>query len=81
MGGAPATLILDLLEWVALEPRLYAEANRAWRTSCPRLPVWEDAFELGFVRRGSADDAAPTIELTEAGRRALCAARPAARGA
>jgi hypothetical protein len=21
----------------------------AWRTSCPMLPVWEDANDLGFV--------------------------------
>jgi hypothetical protein len=23
----------------------------AWRTSCPRLPVWEDANDRGFVMR------------------------------
>src|SRR5215813_9143167 len=36
-------LILDLLEWIGPEPRPYAEVLDAWRTSCPRLPVWEDA--------------------------------------
>ena len=36
-------LILDLVEWVAREPRPYPELIDAWRTSCPRLTVWEDA--------------------------------------
>lgn len=44
-------LILDLVEWVARMPRPYAEVMEAWRTSCPRLPVWEDAVERGLVER------------------------------
>jgi hypothetical protein len=40
-------LILDLLEWMGPEPRLYAEVIEAWRTSCPRLPVWEEAGDRG----------------------------------
>ena len=44
-------LILDLVAWVAVEPRPYAEVMDAWRTSCPRLPVWEDAVDRGLVRR------------------------------
>lgn len=43
-------LVLDLLAWVEREPRSYGETLEAWRTSCPRLPVWEDAVELGLVR-------------------------------
>ena len=48
-------LILDLLEWMGPEPRPYAEVLEAWRTSCPRLPVWEEADDRGFIarRRGS----------------------------
>ncbi|RIK46656.1 MAG: hypothetical protein DCC58_02510 [Chloroflexi bacterium] len=42
-------LVLDLLAWVAREPRTYSETLEAWRTSCPRLPVWEEAVERGFV--------------------------------
>ena len=38
------------VEWVAREPRAYPELIDAWRTSCPRLTVWEDAVERGFVR-------------------------------
>ena len=44
-------LIFDLVEWVAKAPRSYAEMLDAWRTSCPRLPVWEDANDRGFVTR------------------------------
>jgi hypothetical protein len=44
-------LILDLVEWVAREPRPYAELIEVWRTSCPRLPVWEEAVDRGLVTR------------------------------
>jgi hypothetical protein len=42
-------LVLDLLEWVAREPRSYAEVMDAWRTSCPRLAVWEEAVDRGLL--------------------------------
>ena len=42
-------LILDLLEWIGPHPRPYAEVLEAWRTSCPRLPVWEEANQRGFI--------------------------------
>ncbi len=45
-------LILELLEWMGPAPRTYADIMDAWRTSCPRLPVWEEANERGFVERG-----------------------------
>jgi hypothetical protein len=44
-------LLLDLVEWIAREPRDYAEVMEAWRTSCPRLTIWEDAVDRGFVTR------------------------------
>jgi D-3-phosphoglycerate dehydrogenase len=43
-------LILDLLEWVSARERSYEETMDAWRTSCPRLPVWEDANDRGLIR-------------------------------
>jgi len=43
------SLILDLLEWIGPVPRPYDEVVDAWRTSCPRFPVWEDAKERGLV--------------------------------
>jgi len=42
-------LILDLIEWAADKERTYEETMNAWRTSCPRLPVWEDANDRGFI--------------------------------
>ena len=43
MSDETDALILDLVEWVAAQPRAYSDVMDAWRTSCPRLPVWEDA--------------------------------------
>jgi D-3-phosphoglycerate dehydrogenase len=42
-------LILDLLEWVASGERSYEQVLDAWRTSCPKLPVWEDAVDRRLV--------------------------------
>lgn len=44
-------LILDLVQWIADEPRTYADVMDAWRTNCPRLTVWEDALERGYLVR------------------------------
>ena len=43
-------LTLQLLEWLAEHPRSYVETMEAWKSSCPRLTVWEDAVAEGFVR-------------------------------
>jgi hypothetical protein len=48
-------LIVDLLEWLATRDRSYEEVMDAWRTSCPRLPVWEEANERGLVTREEAN--------------------------
>jgi D-3-phosphoglycerate dehydrogenase len=42
-------LIVDLLQWLLERDRSHEEVMNTWRTSCPRLPVWEDANDLGFV--------------------------------
>ncbi len=68
-------LVLDLVEWIAQAPRPYAEVMDAWRTSCPRLPIWEDAVDLGFVavhRIGRAS----VVDVTSAGRAFLHTERP-----
>ena len=44
-------LVLDLVEWVTREPRLYSDVIETWRTSCPRLTIWEDAVDCGYVAR------------------------------
>ena len=42
-------LVLDLLEWLGSGRRPDEETMEAWRTSCPRLPVWEEANARGFL--------------------------------
>ena len=65
------SLVLDLLEWLSPGPRPYSEVMDAWRTSCPRLTVWEDAVDAGLVIvRGQA------VCLTGQGREFLAARRP-----
>lgn len=44
-------LILDMCEWIARAPRTYVDVMAAWRTSCPRLTVWEDAVDRGLIER------------------------------
>ena len=48
-GSTVENLILNLLEWLADSERSYEDVISAWRTSCPRLPVWEDANDRGLV--------------------------------
>lgn len=42
-------LIVDLVSWIAKRPRTYEEVMDAWRSSCPRLTIWEDAVDQGLV--------------------------------
>jgi hypothetical protein len=60
-------LILDFLEWLAPNPRPYAEVMEAWRTSCPRLTVFEDSIDRGFVARADRDGRGRVIAITKAG--------------
>jgi hypothetical protein len=61
------SLILDLIEWIGPEPRPYAEVLEAWRTSCPRLPVWEDATDRGFIARSRPPGQVALVSVTPAG--------------
>lgn len=42
-------LILDLLEWLANGDRTYEDVMDAWRTSCPKLTIWEDANDRALI--------------------------------
>jgi hypothetical protein len=68
-------LIVDFLAWLAAGPRAYAEAMEVWRTSCPRLPIWEDAFDDGLVVRRALKHEPAFVELTPAGRALLAETR------
>ena len=79
-SGSVEELILDLLEWIGSAPRPYLEVLEVWRTSCPRLPVWEDANDRGFIARRRARGRGVLIGLSSAGAEHLRAHRnPAAR--
>ncbi len=75
MADVVDALILDLLEWIGPQPRAYAEVMDAWRTSCPRLPVWEEATDRGFIARGHEAGAGAIVSVTEAGKKFLSAHR------
>ena len=49
MTATTTALRRQMLEWIAVRPRDYAEVMEAWRTSCPRLSVWEDACIDGLI--------------------------------
>ena len=68
MSDPVDALILDLLEWLDPAPRPYTEVIEAWRTSCPRLPVWEEANDRRFVERHRQAEGGELVGLTDAGR-------------
>jgi hypothetical protein len=65
MSEEPSLIMIQFLAWVADRPRNYAQTMDAWRTSCPRLSVWEDAIIESLVRIES--NANRTVRLTERG--------------
>ena len=67
MSDTLAPLILDFLEWLAESPRPYSEVMDVWRTSCPRLTVWEDALDRGFLLRHTLGQEL-VVDLTSLGR-------------
>ena len=71
MTDSPTALILDLLEWIAARPRTYADVMEAWRTSCPRLTIWEDATDSGYVVREAIAGVGTIVTVTDAGERLL----------
>jgi hypothetical protein len=75
MTNTVENLILDLVEWVVRGERTYQETMDAWRTSCPRLPIWEDATELGLLETAVANGRS-VVRATPAGLAFLRAKRP-----
>jgi D-3-phosphoglycerate dehydrogenase len=73
-------LVLDLLEWIGPTARPYDEVMEAWRTSCPRLPVWETAKERGFVVRRSVLGGVQLVSVSAVGAEYLQARRSFVRG-
>ena len=74
MSDTVEDLVLDLLEWLERKERTYQETMDAWRTSCPRLPVWEDANNRGLLATAS-DRGRLLVRLTPSGLALLTARR------
>jgi hypothetical protein len=68
MSDPTRALTVQLLEWIEEKPRTHAQVIEVWRSSCPRLSIWEDACSDGLIDSlpGSA-----TLRVSERGRRLL----------
>ncbi|WP_422002938.1 hypothetical protein [Reyranella sp.] len=82
MVETPSLIMIQFLQWVDERPRSREDVMEAWRSSCPRFPVWEDARAEGLVRQCGGERREHRVELTDRGRAALHGAErppPAAR--
>ncbi len=71
MADRTRALTRQMLEWIGSGSRPYRDVMEAWRTSCPRLSIWEDACIDGLIDR----DAAGNISVSAKGRALLDGAR------
>lgn len=49
MNSTQDALTAQMLEWIASGQHPYSEVIETWKTSCPRLSIWEDACIEGLV--------------------------------
>jgi hypothetical protein len=68
MSAASDSLTRQFLEWLDERPRTREEALDVWRTSCPRLSIWEDAWIDCLIEECGAG---PWISVTPIGRHFL----------
>src|SRR5215218_5753924 len=70
---AVGSLTHQFLEWVANQPRTYAETMEVWRTHCPRFTIWEDAIadELVTVESVGSSLSDARVVVTPRGRASL----------
>jgi len=65
-------LTLQLVTWVSDRPRTYGEVMEASTTTCPRMPIWEDAVRDGLVRvEGEGRMRERAVTITPRGRALL----------
>jgi hypothetical protein len=64
--NAQTGLTLQMLEWINSGHHSYTEVIDVWRTSCPRMSIWEDACIEGLVDCEAGKRA--FVHLTEKGR-------------
>ena len=71
MANTLDPLVRDLVAWIG-DGRPYAEVMDAWKTSCPRLPVWEEATGRGLLACTREEPGGTEwVRLTAAGERLL----------
>jgi hypothetical protein len=68
MSTASNSITREFLEWLDERPRTREEAHDVWRTSCPRLSIWEDAWIDCLIE---AHAAGPWIIVSAVGRHFL----------
>ena len=75
MPESVSLLMLQFLDWISSRPRTYTEAMEAWRTSCPRLSIWEDALIDGLIQIDGGSSKQAVVVLTPRGKAILDASR------
>ncbi len=75
MTTVPLDLVADLLEFVGPSGRPYPEVLDAWRTSCPRLSIWEDARALGLLETTAVEGSDSLVVVTISGQEFLATHR------
>jgi hypothetical protein len=72
MAEAVSLLMIEFLTWVSDRHRLFDEAAEAWRSSCPRQTIWEDAFIDGLIEiKNGSTQVQCEVTLTSRGRAVL----------
>jgi hypothetical protein len=72
MPESVSLLMVEFLTWVSSRPRTYAEAMDAWRSTCPRHTVWEDALVEGLIQVETGSTLPQSaVTLTPRGREVL----------
>lgn len=66
MADTIEPLVADLVQWVG-KGRRYTEVMDAWKTSCPRLPIWEEANARGLLARDRDTSGTEWVRLTPSG--------------
>jgi hypothetical protein len=72
MAEPVSLLMIEFLTWVSDRHRPFDEAAEAWRSTCPRQTVWEDAFIDGLIEiKNGSTQLQCELTLTPSGRAIL----------
>jgi DNA-binding MarR family transcriptional regulator len=82
MQNSVARLQLEFLLWVSTDPpRSYRQVMEAWRSTCPRISIWEESLMDGLIEIVPEDNGEreQLVILTPAGRQLLSRSAPSRR--